>query len=490
VNALHGRILVIDVGTTGTRAAIVTRDSRVEHVAHRTTRPDTPFPGLVEFDAAALAAVSLELARTVLEQAGPVDAIGITCQRASTVLWDRATGRPVGPAVGWQDLRTLGECINARAQHGLVLAPNQSATKLAWLLDAHDPDRKRDLCFGTVDSWLVWNLTEGRHHVTDHTNAAITGLVKIDGSDWSDHALTALGIPRVVLPRIVDSSTPIAAATALPGAPLIAGIAGDQQASLIGQGCVRAGLAKCTFGTGAMLDMVTGQTGPTAFGRTPRGTFPIVARSRDGVITWGIEAIMLTAGSSVDWLVEDLGLIPSAAASHEIAASVPDTGDVHFVPALIGLGTPHWDYGARGTLIGATRGTTRAHVVRAVLEGVAHRGADLVDAAEAETGQVIDALRIDGGMSENPTFVQALANSTGKNIEVAPYTECTTLGAGYLAGLAVGLWSGPDAVEGSWRPSRTVEPTGTADRAPTRARWTEAVERSSRWIPALSALDF
>jgi len=487
---LHGRVLVIDIGTTGTRAGVVGRDATVSHALHRRTPPSTPFPGLVEFDPVALAATALEVARSVLAAAGPVDAVGITTQRASTVVWDRQTSEPIGPGLGWQDLRTVGECITARAEHGLVLAPNQTATKAAWLLANHDPARTRDVCVGTIDSWLVWHLTEGREHVTDRSNAGITGLIELDGSDWSDRSLNILGLERSSLPRLVDSSGAIAHATALPGAPLIAGIAGDQQASLVGQGCVRPGLAKCTFGTGGMLDMVTGGPGPTEAGRLEHGTFPIVAWSRAGHPTWGVEAIMLTAGSNIDWLVDDLGLLASAAESHDLAASVDDSDGVVYVPALIGLGTPHWDYGARGTLLGATRGTTRAHLVRAVLEGIAQRGADLVDAAERDGGLSIPSLRIDGGMSANPTFVQALADAVGRPVEVAPYTECTTLGAGFLAGLEVGLWESLDAIGSAWRPRAVVEPRSGFDRAGSRARWAEAVERSASWIPALSALDF
>lgn len=486
----HGRILVIDIGTSGTRAAIVTAAATVDHVTFRRTPPTVPFPGLVEFDGTAMAATVLEVARAALAAGGPVDAVGITSQRASTLVWDRTTGEPIGPGLGWQDLRTVGECIMAKAEHGLPLAPNQSATKAVWLLNTHDPGRTRDVCIGTVDSWVVWVLTEGRHHVTDHTNAAVTGLLEPSGDQWSARALSIMGLDAAMLPRLVDSSGVVGAATALPGAPLIAGIAGDQQASLIGQGCVRPGLAKATFGTGGMLDVVTGAQAPATAERSPHGTFPIVAWTRGGQHTWGAEAIMLSAGTNVEWLVEDLGLIPSPASSHEVASSVPDADGVVYVPALMGLGTPRWDYGARGTLLGVTRGSTAAHVVRAVLDGVAHRGADLVEAAEADTGLAIPGLRIDGGMSENPTFVQALADATGKPIEVAPITECTTLGAGFLAGMAVGLWPDPDAVGAAWRPRRTVEPDPAVDRVATRSRWAEAIERSAGWIPALSALDF
>lgn len=488
---MNHAVLVIDVGTTGTRAAIVRGDSTVTNVRYRRTPPDSPFPGLVEFDPIALAATVRELACEVLETGGPVDSVGITTQRGSTVVWDRATGTPVGPGLGWQDLRTIGECMSARADHGLVLAPNQSATKAAWLLAQHGSD-SADVCFGTIDSWLVWNLTGGRHHVTDHTNAAITGLVELDGTRWSSSTIAALGLERLALPHLVDSSGVVGPATALPGAPLICGLVGDQQASLLGQGCVTPGRAKCTFGTGGMLDLVTDAGPPGAAGRLEHGTFPIVAWSRNGTLSWGVESIMLTAGSCIDWLVDDLHLLATAADSDAVAASVPDTDGVMFVPALIGLGTPHWDYGARGTLLGLTRGSTRAHIVRAVLEGVAHRAADLLEAAESDGAVSVPVLRVDGGMSANRTFIELLAGATGKPVEVAPYTECTTLGAGYLAGLASGVWTALDEIDAAWQPADRVEPPGTGDAVhrAARERWNEAVARSAGWIPSLSALDF
>jgi glycerol kinase len=252
---------------------------------------------------------------------------------------------------------------------------------------------------------------------------------------------------------------------------------------------VRPGQAKITFGTGGMLDMCTDGAPPETSNRTPEGVFPIVAWSRDGRCTWGVEAIMLSAGSNVQWLVEDLGILSSAAHSHEVAQQCETSDGVVYVPALMGLGTPHWDYGARGTLLGITRGTGRPHITRAVLEGVAHRGADLVAAAEAGTGHAvrsIPVLRVDGGMSQNPTFVQALANASGKPVEVSRHTEATTIGAGYLAGLAVGVWGSFDDIAQAWQPERTVEPSGSLDRV----QWAEAVRRSQRWIPDLSALDF
>jgi glycerol kinase len=478
-------ILVVDVGTSGVRAAVVTPDAQVTHEQYRQVLPGTPAPGLVEFDAAALAEAALEVARTALASAGPVVAVGIANQRASTVVWDRATGEPVGPGLSWQDLRTVGECLVLRSQ-GVQVAPNHSATKIAWLLDQHDPERTRDLCFGTVDTWVAWKLSGGHLHVTDLTNQSVTGLMRPDGSGWDDRVLEALRIPERMLPQVVDSTGVIGEATALDGAPPIAGLAGDQQASLVGQGCVRPGLAKITFGTGGMLDLCVGPDRPTFEQRGAGGTFALAAWREAGRPTWGIEAIMLSAGTNIEWLRDDLGLIGTSAESHDVASSVPDADGVVFVPALLGLGTPHWDYGARGTLLGLTRGSTRAHVVRAVLEGVAQRGADLVDAAEVDAGVQIPTLRIDGGMSANPTFVQAVADATQRPVEVSPVLEATTLGAAFLAGLALGTWGGWDDIAATWRPPTTVEPVTTLDRG----RWSEAVDRARQWYPELSSLDF
>ena len=478
-------LLVIDVGTSSVRAAIVRPDATVEHVCHTVTLPDTPAPGLVEFDAVTLAAAAIDCARRALDDGGPVAAVGITNQRASTVVWDRATGRPAGPALGWQDLRTVGDCLVLQAE-GIRLAPNLSATKARYLLDAADPERTGDWCVGTIDSWLVWQLTEGQVHVTDATNAALTGLTDRSCEQWDQSLLDSLRIPAGALPAIVDSSGAVGNATLLPGAPLIAGLVGDQQGSLLGQACIAPGTAKITFGTGGMLDTVAGAERPAFDQRGGSGCFPIVAHRLGGTTTWGVEGAMLSAGTNVEWLRDDLGLIPTSAASHDVAASVPDSGGAWYVPALLGLGTPQWDYGARGTLLGITRGTTKAHVVRAVLEGVAHRGADLVEAAEADGGHPIATIRVDGGMSANPTFVQALADAANRPVEVSPIAEATTLGAAYLAGLVAGTWSSLDDAARTWNPSRVVEPAATADRD----RWHEAVRRAGGWVPELSALDF
>ncbi|HZT65539.1 MAG TPA: FGGY-family carbohydrate kinase [Acidimicrobiales bacterium] len=478
-------ILVVDVGTSGVRAAIVHPDAAVSHVHHRQVLPSSPLPGFVEFDAEQMAAAILDVARTALAEGGPVEAVGIANQRASTIVWDRATGVPVGPGIGWQDLRTVGTCLALQAQ-GIRLQPNSSATKVLALLEMADPDRSRDLCFGTVDSWTAWTLSGGSAHVTDATNSGMTELVHGNGSGWNDEILDALRVPRTVLPTIVDSTGVVGEASALPGSPPIAGILGDQQASLVGQGCTRPGLAKATFGTGGMLDACVGYQRPRFSARGEAGTFPIVGWRRAGRDAWGVEAIMLSAGTAVEWLRDDLGLIATAAESDQVAAGCEDTGDVWFVPALLGLGAPVWDFGARGTLIGMTGGTNRAQVVRAVLEGVAHRGADLLEAAEADTGLSIPSLRVDGGMSANATFLQALADACGRPVEVSPVLEATTLGAAFMAGLAIGTWSDEDELADTWSPRQVVEPGRSADRP----RWLEARERSLATVPELSSLQF
>lgn len=486
-------ILVIDVGTSSLRAAVVRPDGTVADSEHRPCAPSSPFPGLVEFDAAAMSATVLDAVAAVLHRLGdpPLAGVGVAAQRASTVVWDRATGEPVGPGLSWQDLRTVGECITAKADHGLALAPNQSATKLAWLLANAAAERDpAELCFGTVDAWIVWTLSHGALHVTDHTNAAVTGLYSVETGGWSAPACDALGIPTDMLPSIVDTSGVLGPAAAIAGTPPIAAVVGDQQASLVGQGCIEPGRAKITFGTGGMLDLCTGPTPPSRGERTPNGTFPIVAWSVDGIRVWGTEAVMLSAGSNVQWLHEDLGLIPSPAASHDVASACDSSDGVVYVPALLGLGTPHWDYGARGTLLGVTRGTGRPHVVRAVLEGIAHRGADLVEAAEADSGLTIPTLRVDGGMIENPTFVQALADASGKPVEVSSVVEATTLGAAFLAGVAVGVWDDLATACGTRRPARTVEPGDASARSTLRATWRDAVTRAGGWFPDLTALDF
>ncbi len=349
-------VLVVDVGSSSVRASVVQPDGTVAHVHAEPVVTSSPAPSFVEVDASSIATSVLSVARATLADAGAVEGVGIADQRATTVLWDRSSGEPVGPAISWQDLRTVVTCLMLRDQ-GVLLAPNESATKLAFLLDLADPERARDLCFGTVDSWIAWTLSSGALHVTDATNAAVTGLRTPDGKEWDPRVLDALRIPESVLPEVVDSSGAIGEASALEGSPPICGIVGDQQASLVGQGCTLPGLAKITFGTGGFLDSCVGPDRPTFARRGRGGTFPIAAWQRSGRITWGVEAIMLSAGSCIDWLRDDLGLIETAADTDGLAASVADSGDTWFVPAFFGIGTPVWDFGARGAFVGITRGT-------------------------------------------------------------------------------------------------------------------------------------
>lgn len=492
-NLSESRILVIDVGTTGLRAAVVDESLSIIDIEYRANPPSIPFEGLVEFDARIMADKALDAAHVVLARlARPVDAVGITCQRASTVVWDRATGQPVASGLGWQDLRTITECIVAKAEHGWNIAPNQSITKLASILNGLDDNGERDLAFGTIDSWLTWVLTEGAVHVSDGTNMSTTttGMRTADGSAWAGDRLDVFGISTRLLPDVVDSSGIVGRAFALPGSPPIAALVGDQQGSLIGQACTRPGLAKLTLGTGGMLDMCTGDEPPTEVARNAAGTYALPTWQLDGVLMWGAEGIMLSAGTNIDWLCDDLGLIDTPASSHDVASTCDDADGVMYVPALLGLGTPHWDYGARGTLLGLTRGTERAHIVRAVLEGIAHRSADLLDAAMTDTGVTVATLRLDGGMSENPTLVQAVADATGVAVEVSPVSDATTVGAAFLAGLAVGTWTDLSDIDSLWSPTHGAEPTPGVDRATVRSRWGDALSRAGEWHPDLSALEF
>lgn len=483
-------VLVIDVGTSSVRAAIVRPDATVDHVHRMPLPPTVPMPGLVEFDPAAMAAAALDLAGKALQAGGPVDAVGITTQRSSAIAWDAKTGAPLGPGLGWQDLRTVGTCLELQGQ-GVRFSPSEAATKFAWLFEQAGPERSSTAKLGTVDSWIAWNLSGGDLHVTDPSNAGVTGLFDAGaaggGAGWRLDLLDKLGLPHDALPRIVDSSGDLGIAGELPGAPPICALVGDQQASLAGQGCTKPGLAKATFGTGAMLDVCTGDPRPDFTTRGGGGCFPIVAWRREGRITWGVEAIMLAAGTAIDWLVEDLGLISDPAESESVAAACEDTGGVVMVPALLGFGTPQWDFGARGALFGLTRGSGRPEIVRAVLEGVAHSGADLLESAEKDAALSVGHLRVDGGMSANRVFVQSLADACDRPVEVSRELEATTLGAGLLAGLAVGTWKGMDDIAATWNPKETVEPSGSPA---ARDQWREATARAAKWFPDLSALEF
>jgi glycerol kinase len=482
-------VLSVDVGTSGVRATVVGQDCAIEHEERETILPSSPAPGFIELDPRRLSAAILRVARAALERCGPVAAVGIANQRLTTLLWDRKTSEPAGPGIGWQDVRTAGLCLMLR-EEGIELAPNQSATKLVVLLDIADPGRTGDFCFGTVDTYVAWVLSGGSLHVTDPTNAYLTGLVDPVPQEgtlgWDAERCARLRIPLSALPDIVPSSGVLGRAAALPGAPPIAGVAGDQQASLIGQGCLIPGAAKATFGTGGMLDCSLGESRPPFERRGTAGSFPIIAWGDEKALHFGVEAVMLSAGSCVEWLRDDLGILPSAEESEALAATVDDSHGVFFVPALFGLGTPVWDFGARGTFVGITRGTTRAHMVRAVLEGVAHRGADLFQAAQADAGLKIGLLKVDGGMSRNGVFLQALADACGRPVEVFPFTEATALGAAFLAGTAVGIWPDLASAAAGVPNGLRIQPR----RRPDREAWLRARGRAEKTVEELSALSF
>ena len=547
-------VLVIDAGTSSLRVAEVLESGEILARRSVPSHPDRPADGLAELDAQKLAASALEMAADVLGEmrsAGrEAQAIGIANQRATTVLWDRSTGLPVGPALSWQDLRTLGDCLVLQAE-GLRLAPNESATKLAWLLgqvssttsgagnsrtantaktadtsstadaanisNTVNTSSTANLRFGTLDAWLVWQLTQGGCHVTDHTNAGLTGLMLPDGSGWDMATAERLGIPAEVLPQIVPSVGVVGEATALPGSLPIAALLGDQQSSLAGLGCLADGTGKATFGTGTAVDICLGDRRVEFERRGENGTFPIICRtevklpradghrdyqanaakardarakaaqaSEEARITWGVEALDLSAGTNVAWLGEQWGLFKTPADSEALAASCESTEGVVFVPALEGLGAPQWDFGARGTFLGITRGTEASHMARAVLEGVAYRGAELLRAAEADGKTRLKTLRIDGGMSRNKVFAQALANAAERPIEIAKDPEATSLGAAYLAGYATGIWQSLEEVARLSQPAQIIDPTAP----PTWNRWQAAITQSLRWEESLSEISF
>lgn len=481
------RALAIDVGTTSMRTAVVDDAGRVTNAHRQRLSLSTPNPGKVELDGAEIARLAVELATRTLDEAGGADVVGITNQRATTIVFDPLSGAPVGPALGWQDLRTVIDCLVLRGE-GLRVAPNQSATKARWLVN-QSGRRSEDLRFATIDTWLAWHLSEGALHVTDRSNAGVTGLAALGVEAWDPHALSLLGLDPAMMPTIVDTMGVVGGATALPGAPPIAALIGDQSASLFGQSCVTRG-AKITLGTGAMLDMVRGLQGPERMTRLASGCFPVVVRSRDHETVWGIEGVVLSAGACIEWLRDDLGLITSAEETESLAESVSSCDGVSFVPALSGLGTPLWDFGARGGFFGITRGSTKAHLVRAVLDGIAERCADLVDAAQRETGQTLEEIRVDGGMSANGFLVQRLADVTGLRVAVSPEREATARGAGLMALVAQGALTNDD-VEALWSPPMVVTPTlDDASRSRRRDEWADTVARVEKTIPELSAVEF
>jgi glycerol kinase len=480
------RALAIDVGSSSLRTALVDEYGVVTHVHQRALTVCSPHPGEVELDATEIATAALELARATLAESGGCDAVGITNQRATTVVFDPTSSLPVGPALSWQDLRTVFDCLSLQGR-GIHLAPNQSATKIKWLIDSSRL-AGHDLRFATLETWLAWHLSEGETFVSDRSNASVSGLVDPSLDGWDHHVLGALDIDSAMLPSLVDTMGSFGSARALDGSPPLAALVGDQPASLFGQSCVDSG-AKITFGTGAMLDMVHGVSGPTSMRRYGSGCYPTVLRSRDGEITWGVEGIVFSAGSCVQWLC-DLGLLHSVEESDALASSVDSSDGVDFVPAFSGLGTPRWDFGARGGFFGLTRGSSTAHLVRAVLEGIAQRGADLLEAAESEVGSRLEEVRLDGGMSANRFFVQRLADFSGHTVAVSSEREATTRGAGLMALVSAGHLALGD-VESLWSPGFVATPSiDASSREESRAHWLDTVERAAGTIPELSAVSF
>ena len=488
-------VLALDQGTTSSRALVFDHAGTVRAVAQQEFRQIFPQPGWVEHDAGEIWATQSGVMHEALARAGigarDVAAIGITNQRETTVLWDRATGQPVAHAIVWQDRRTASLCDDLRAaghagmiarKTGLVLDAYFSGTKLKWLLDhvagARDRAVRGELAFGTIDAWLVWNLTRGAAHVTDPSNASRTLLFDIHRGDWDDELLALFDIPRPVLPRIVPSSG-VCGHAKVGGIDVpIAGIAGDQQAALFGQACHAPGLAKNTYGTGCFLLMNTGNRAVAS----ANNLLTTVAWQRDGATDYALEGSVFIGGAVVQWLRDGLKIIRSAAEIEALAASVPDNGGVYLVPAFAGLGAPHWDAYARGAMFGLTRGATSAHIARAALEAIAFQNVDLLTAMQKDAGITLTELRVDGGATANNLLMQIQADVLGVPVVRPKVLETTALGAGYLAGLAVGYWQDAADVAANWRVDRVFEPAMARDRAlELSAGWNKAVERAKGW---------
>jgi glycerol kinase len=473
-------ILAIDQGTTGTTCLVVDEDLRPVGRGYRELPQYFPRPGWVEHDPEeiweSVVAAAGDAVAAAGVSAGELAALGITNQRETTVVWDRRTGRPVGPAIVWQDRRTADRCRTLphaliRRRTGLLPDPYFSATKLEWILERLEP-RPPDLAFGTVDSWLVWNLTRGEVHATDVTNASRTLLLGLEQREWDDELLELFGVQRELLPRVVPSSGIVGEAELLGSTIPIAGIAGDQQSALFGQGCFSAGQAKVTYGTGSFVLVNVGASS----GEPPDGLLRTAAAvAPDAPAQFALEGAVLASGAAVQWLRDGLGLVEHAAETETLALEVESSEGVSFVPALTGLGSPHWDPEARGLICGLTRGTTRAHVVRAVLEGIAFQVADVL----AALPEGADLVRADGGATSNRFLMQFQADVLGCPVEVAAEAETTALGAAALAGLAVGTWPSIDALRPLIRSGARYEPAMSRDHADTaRDAWHLALRRA------------
>ena len=486
-------VLSLDEGTTSARAVLYDRQGRRVAMESAAIECFYPQQGWVEQDAMQIWGAQLDAARRAIAAGGvsaaDIDAIGITNQRETTVVWDRHTGEPVSPAIVWQCRRTASRCAElaaspraawVTAQTGLVVDAYFSGSKIEWILEHVPGARARaaagDLLFGNVDTWLIWKLTNGAAHVTDPTNASRTMLMNLATGAWDAELLDLFGIPASMLPRIVPSSGVVAeAAPSWFGAAIpIAGIAGDQQAALVGQACFRAGLSKNTYGTGCFALLHAG-------GALPVSKHKLLATRAAGTSKepqYAVEGSVFVAGAAVQWLRDQLGLLKTAAESEALAASTPDSGGVYVVPAFVGLGAPHWNQDARGLIAGLTRGTSAAHIVRATLEAIAYQTRELVEAMEADSGQRLAELRVDGGATANNFLMQFQADILGRPIVRPADIETTALGAAYLAGLATGYWSSVGEVESFWRVERTFEPQwDAARREDAFAGWKKAVAR-------------
>ncbi len=488
-------VLALDQGTTSSRAILFDHEGRPRFSASREFKQYYPQPGWVEHDAVEIWQSQLGVAEKVLAEAqiGAQDlaALGITNQRETVVLWDRATGEPLYHAIVWQCRRTAAMCDRIRAEGfdrvlrqktGLVTDAYFSGTKIAWLLEnvpgARERAQRGELACGTIDTWLLWQLTRGRVHATDVSNASRTLLFNLQTLAWDPEILNYFAIPASLLPDVKPSSA-IFGETQLFGAPLrVAGVAGDQQASLFGQQCFREGMAKNTYGTGCFLLMNTG----TEIPRSETGLLGTVAWGLEGRTEYALEGSVFIAGAAIQWLRDEMKLLNDAAESEALARSVPDTHGVYLVPAFVGLGAPHWDAYARGTITGITRGANRAHVVRAVLESIAYQTREVVDAMASDSGMRPEVLRVDGGAARNDFLCQFQADILGIPVERPAITESTALGAAYLAGLGAGFWKDKQQLASHLHLGRRFVPgMDIARREELYAGWMRAVERSKGW---------
>jgi glycerol kinase len=487
-------VIAIDAGTTGVRSRAVFVDGRPAVASYREFTQHYPQPGWVEHDASEIWEAAVATLHEVIDRVGRehVSAIGITNQRETVVAWDRTTGTPYGNAIVWQDRRTAARCDElaeqghlelVRQRTGLVLDPYFSGTKFEWMLHERGIPTGAELALGTIDSWLVWNLTGGVAHVTDVTNASRTMLFDIVDRRWSEELCNLLHVPIGALPEVRPSSGRFGMTTDVRGAPPgipVSGIAGDQQAALFGQACFEPGMAKNTYGTGSFVLL---NVGPDCPAPTEGMLTTIAWELSDGTVAYALEGAIFVTGAAIQWLRDGINIIDDAAEAGPLAASVHDTGGVYVVPAFTGLGAPWWDPYARGTIVGITRGTTRAHLARAVVESMTYQTRDVVDAMVAASGTPITDLRVDGGASVMDLMLQMQADQLGVTVRRPSDQETTALGAAFLAGLAEGVWPDLDAIRATWQLDATFEPE--PDRTFTdlaHDQWLRAVERSRGWI--------